>query len=680
MRQQLKSWKCVLSSLAIAAMMLWQGAAGNHLQAASPSIQTTPDILVNTTSDAMDLYAPQQLGDLPGPDGVVSLREAITAANNSPGPQVIGFNIPEADPGFHDTVFTIKPLGRLPDLTDDGTTIDGATQALFTGNTNPLGPEIVLDGSEAGFTGGVFIGSDSDVIRGLVIHSFQRNGIQLDAPTSNVQIAGCYLGTDPTGSWALGNGQHGIFEKSGGLNNLFGGPDPEDGNLIAGNKATNLLVEGQNTLVQRNFIGTDRTGTYALLGQDMGVGLRGSYCTIRQNLISGAGASGVNILESAVGNRIEENLIGTDITGTNPLPNHGVGVDVLFSATDSVIAGNVIAFNASDGVMVGSDSRRNRISRNSIHSNGYSNPFGSHLGIDLGTGANPEFHGDGVTPNDAGDGDAGPNNLQNYPILTSAGVTPLKLVVQGTIDSPNPASIVIEFFANPVPNPGADPSGYGEGAVYLGFVRPDSAGAFTALLPTVGAGTLISATATDADGNTSEFARNIEATIMPSAQLTALGPASVWLGLKNSDDVGTKFDLLAEVGKNGVLIGSGQLNGVPGGSSGFNNAVLRTINLALPSPVNVSAGDTLSIKLSVRIAVGVTGHRSGTARLWFNDAAANSRFGATIDGTPNDYFLLNGFAFGTATGPGPKKTIDVFVDRAVGGNPFKPFGTWSKTF
>jgi hypothetical protein len=162
--------------------------------------------------------------------------------------------------------------------------------------------------------------------------------------------------------------------------------------------------------------------------------------------------------------------------------------------------------------------------------------------------------------------------------------------------------------------------------------------------------------------------------------LGEVGPAQIWLGLKNSDDVGTKFDLLAEVFKNGSLVGSGQLNDVPGGSSGFNNAVLRTIIDPLSSPVDISVGDTLSIRLSVRIAVGVTGHRSGTARLWFNDTAANSRFGVTIGGTANDYFLLNGFAVGTAAGPGPKKTIDVFVDRAVGGNPFKPFGTWGKTF
>ena len=148
--------------------------------------------------------------------------------------------------------------------------------------------------------------------------------------------------------------------------------------------------------------------------------------------------------------------------------------------------------------------------------------------------------------------------------------------------------------------------------------------------------------------------------------------------MKNSDDVGTRFDLLAEVLKNGVLVGSGQLNSVPGGSSGFNNALLDTINLVLPGAVAINPGDTLSLRLSVRVAS--TGHRSGTARLWFNDPAANSRFRATIAGVTDSYFLRSGSTLTTTAGSGPKSTIDVFVDRAVSGNPFKPFGTWDKSF
>ncbi len=183
--------------------------------------------------------------------------------------------------------------------------------------------------------------------------------------------------------------------------------------------------------------------------------------------------------------------------------------------------------------------------------------------------------------------------------------------------------------------------------------------------------------ATDAAGNASTCSFTVTVT---GQELSALGPAKVWIGLKNSDDVGTKFDLLAEVFKNGELLGSGELDSVPGGSSGFNNAVSRTVNMALPAHAVLVPGDALRFRFSVRIAGNVAGHRSGTARLWFNDSAANSHFGVTLDGAAHDYFLLSGLSLGTSAGPGPKQTIDVFVDKAVGGNPFKPFGTWTKTF
>jgi parallel beta-helix repeat protein len=173
-------------------------------------------------------------------------------------------------------------------------------------------------------------------------------------------------------------------------------------------------------------------------------------------------------------------------------------------ATGSTIAGNLIAYNLSDGIVVGFTGSGNRITGNSIFANG-------GLGIDLGSGGVNDFHGDGVTSNDPGDSDIGPNNLMNFPVLTFAKATPGQLVVKGTIDTPNPKTVTLEFFANPVPTPGGDLSGHGEGAVFLGRVRPNGQGHFTASLPRVRRGTLISATATDAAGNTSEFSANIAA-------------------------------------------------------------------------------------------------------------------------------------------------------------------------
>lgn len=178
--------------------------------------------------------------------------------------------------------------------------------------------------------------------------------------------------------------------------------------------------------------------------------------------------------------------------------------------------------------------------------------------------------------------------------------------------------------------------------------------------------------------NTNGDSQNSNIANATTYTLTSFEPtaAQVWLGLKNSDDVGTKFDLLAEIFKNSTLIASGQLNNVPGGSSGFNNAVLRTVNLVVPAPVGVQSGDIIKLRLSVRIAAA-SGHQSGTTRLWFNDTSANSRFAATIGGVASNYFLRNSFGLGTTAGSGPKSTIDVLVNRNIGGNPFKPFGTWT---
>lgn len=170
-------------------------------------------------------------------------------------------------------------------------------------------------------------------------------------------------------------------------------------------------------------------------------------------------------------------------------------------------------------------------------------------------------------------------------------------------------------------------------------------------------------------------------TVTVNRTVAALSPANVWLGLKNSDDVGTKFDLKAEAYVGGVLVGSGELNAVPGGSSGFNNANLRSIPLTLSGPIDAGSGASLSITLYVRNTCSGSTHNSGTARFWFNDAQANSAFGATIGGGTSNYYLRNGFALATTPGPGPKSTLEVLVNSAqpCPGRPFTTVGTWSVT-
>jgi hypothetical protein len=160
-------------------------------------------------------------------------------------------------------------------------------------------------------------------------------------------------------------------------------------------------------------------------------------------------------------------------------------------------------------------------------------------------------------------------------------------------------------------------------------------------------------------------------------QLSALAPANAWVGLKNSDDVGIHFDLRAEAYVNGALVTSGEVHGVNGGSSGFNKARLDTIAFDAFAPVDFAPGSTLSLKLYVRNACTGPTHNAGTARLWFNDSAANSSVGATIGGTSSAYYLVNGSLLSTTVGAGPKTTIDVAAGAPC--SAYKLIGSWAVT-
>ena len=175
----------------------------------------------------------------------------------------------------------------------------------------------------------------------------------------------------------------------------------------------------------------------------------------------------------------------------------------------------------------------------------------------------------------------------------------------------------------------------------------------------------------------------------PSRILTALSPAKLWVGLKNSDDVGLRLDLKAEVFINSTSnppVGTGELDNVSSGSSGFSAALLNTINLALTGSPALSPGDQLLFRASVRRTCTGGGHAAGTARLWYNGAAidsgaardAGSRFDASINGTSINYYLRTGFVLSTTAGTS-RTSIDKFVDSSAScpNRPFVAFGTWN---
>jgi RHS repeat-associated protein len=224
-----------------------------------------------------------------------------------------------------------------------------------------------------------------------------------------------------------------------------------------------------------------------------------ALCTGACNLISASGTHGVLIQgfsSTASGNRIQGNFIGTDVTGTSDFGNAGSGVSIEVAENSQIGGspnlGNLIAFSRGNGVQILAGSG-NAIQNNSIFSI-------SGLGIDL--------NADGVTENDSEnlDSDTGANNLQNFPELTMVGSSGGITSVQGSLVSTPNSSFALEFFATG----GAGAAGNREGKRFLGFrtvaTNGEGLAAFAFTIPAaVADGEWITATATDAENNTSEF-------------------------------------------------------------------------------------------------------------------------------------------------------------------------------
>ena len=192
------------------------------------------------------------------------------------------------------------------------------------------------------------------------------------------------------------------------------------------------------------------------------------------------------------------NRIGTTASGKGALPNDSKGVTIDGSSNNKIGDGtsagsNTIAFNGLDGVEVFGASTGNKVSRNSLFSNG-------GLGIDLLDTSEGSFT-DVSNPNDAGDADSGPNALQNKPVLSSAKIVSGKSTIRGRLSSKSKQSYVVRFFSNP--------SGGDEGKKFIGQKKvttgKDGKVSFTfSPAQKVGVGETVTATATGSEG-TSEF-------------------------------------------------------------------------------------------------------------------------------------------------------------------------------
>jgi len=345
----------------------------------------------------------------------------------------------------------------------------------------------------------------------------------LGAPANKPVIRSNRIGLDISGTSARPNMFEGIALYGPAI--VGGVAGSGEGNLIAGNgrsataQGTGIMVAPGSTgsEIYGNIIGLNASG--AALGNGYsGITVGESGTTIgatgdRGNVISGNPAAGIAIYPfaaSAVANvSIQNNRIGTSVDGTQARPN-GDGISVLTAnniTIGSFSGGNTIAYNSGVGIKV-SDNVTNavRIDNNLIHHNG-------GLGIDL--------DGDGVTANDAGDADSGPNGRQNFPEFVSAtGGTSNTFVYLDTNSLPAGYHLVTFFKSQ-----SCDTSGYGEGEqVVIRFGITGQAGSIHLdLNQQVPAGWFVTATAmNDATGNSSEFSPCMP--VVSPATITSVSP------------------------------------------------------------------------------------------------------------------------------------------------------------
>ena len=385
--------------------------------------------------------------------------------------------------------------------------------------------------------------------RGTSFSGNRQGGIIIAAadPNSaeNNVVQGNFIGTNAAGTGVVPNSGYGIY-LAGANSTTIGGTAPGAGNVISGNSTAIWIYTGSDhSIVQGNYLGTNATGSAIVAPannasqSNTGDGIDvfssgntiGGTTTEARNVI--VGCSGDTIDITTDDNVVQGNFLGTSITGTDIGGFHGgAGVRVTNGSNNTIGgtargAGNTIGFNYL-GVQIqtlpgiaGPPATGNAILGNAIFGNS------PGIGIDL----QPQGI-EGVTPNSPGSPHTGPNNLQNDPVITSVmAAAGGNTTVGVTLVSTPSTAFRIEFFANPV----ADPSGSGQGQTFLGSstVTTDASGnaAFAASIPVpTGAGSFITATATDPAGNTSEFSPDFhETTVNPLVVTTTAddGPGSL---------------------------------------------------------------------------------------------------------------------------------------------------------
>jgi len=356
--------------------------------------------------------------------GAGSLRQAMLNANGNSGLNTISFNISGTGP------FTITPASALPTITNP-VILDGTTQPGYAGT-----PLIEINGASlVSGTSGFLITAGGSTVRGLAINRCPLDGIRLQSLGTNV-IQANFLGTDPSGTIARGNGEGGImvYQSPG---NLIGGTNASARNVISGGNQNGIylfLAGSTGNVVSGNYIGTTVSGLAALGNVYSGIevaasssNLIGGTASGAGNVIAANGQSGIYLLSPpTTSNLMQGNYIGVNANGTAALTNGEDGITITGVSGNTVggtTAGarNILSGNVESGVFIWTAGASSNVVE------------GNYIGTDVtGKLAIPNKSGgvtiDGVAGNTIGGTNAGAQNvisgnLEDGVIIYSAGAS-----------------------------------------------------------------------------------------------------------------------------------------------------------------------------------------------------------------------------------------------------------------
>ncbi len=458
-----KKMKTICFSLRIILVILVVNISATYSQTLNITNLNLEEKLVSNTNDS----------------GPGSLREAIYAANHylHLNRNIIRFNIPITDPGYNPNkgIWVIKPDSSYEYIIDRNLIIDGFSQSAFIGaDQNPLGPEIVIDGSNAGTqTTALTTTAEGTEIYGLTINRFDGSGIIFFPPGLGT-VSGCYIGTDYSGMNAAGN-KFGISILNRVIGVHIGPSEYAFPNVISGNTHTGIFMadSASHNVIVGNYIGLNREGTATISNYLRGISLHG-FCEHNEifNNMIGGNLEGILIIKSNY-NLIASNLVGTNESMELNFGNEGTGISMWSNSSDNFIVSNIIGYN-NNGISVDSaNSLRNIISRNNISNN-------RGLGIENKNGGNME-----LTP----------------PTIT--------IINNNEIEGWAGANQIIEIFADHED----------EGMLFIDSVVTDANGNFYLSVPGLPEMPNITATARDNLGNTSEFSSPYIVTIEQENQV-----------------------------------------------------------------------------------------------------------------------------------------------------------------